>query len=148
MGRSSCYATPCVLDDEERGDSFHFMQGIYRFTPACTVTYFVKNAVSLLKYGRGQLRSLQHYSSYGPDPQQLRLATVMGKLTEIDYVCSDEPAMFCTLSLLVLELVSLAYPRSIIRKCLYRKYNQKPVTVSGSKACRVSWLSAICVSPP
>ena len=46
----------------------------------------------------------------------------MGKLTEIDCMCSTELAMFCTLSLLVLELVSLSYPKSIIRKCLHRKH--------------------------
>ena len=45
-------------------------------------------------------------------------------LTEIDCMCSTELAMFCTLSLLVLELVSLSYPKSIIRKCLHRKHNR------------------------
>ena len=48
----------------------------------------------------------------------------MGKLTEIDCMCSKELAMFCTLSLLVLELVSLPYPKSIIRKCLHRKHSR------------------------
>ena len=122
--RTQCYAKPCVLDDEERGESFHFMQGIYRFLPACNTVYFVKNAVTLLTFGRGQLRTLQHYYSYGPNPHQLRLATIMGKLTEIDCMCSTELAMFCTLSLLVLELVSLSYPKSIIRKCLHRKHSR------------------------
>jgi hypothetical protein len=119
--RADCYPHPCTLDDEERGTAFRFMQGAYTFSPKCNSVYVVKNAAPLLTTSTPQLRSLQHFDSYGHAPSQLRFATVMGKLAEIAAVCSDSRWVIQAVCLLVLELSSLHYPPSLLKKALHRK---------------------------
>jgi hypothetical protein len=122
--RADCYADPCTLDDEERGTAFQFMQGAYTFSPRCNSVYIVKNALPLLTTGRTKLRAMQHYTSYGHAPSQLRFATVMGKLAEVDAVCSDAQWIVQAVCLLCVELSSLHYPPALVTKALYRKYQQ------------------------
>ena len=122
--RKDCYADPCELSDESRGVSFHFMQGFYTFLPKCTSTYVARNAVSLLSTGRRKLRSMQSFYSYGQAPSTLRFATLMGKLAEIEAVCSDPARVASATLLLIVELVHLDYPFRIVCDALYRKYNK------------------------
>ena len=122
--RSDCYAKPCALEDEERGSTFHFMQGHYSFSPRCHSVYIAKNSTPLLATGSQQLRSLQHFDSYGHSPSTLRFATLMGKLAEVDAVCSHDVAVCQAVCLLCLEFASLQYPTALLVKALYRKYQR------------------------
>ena len=148
--RSDCYVRPCSLDDEERGGSFHFMQGYYTFSPYCTVAYVVKNALPLLSTSRRRLRALQHFTSYGQQPSRLRYATVMGKFTEIDAISSDVPQLLRAIFLQCVELALLGFPMSVIRRAMRTKHRRTgstvwcdaiPVATAVMAACR-SYFSA------
>jgi hypothetical protein len=117
-----CYIKPCTLEDEERGSSFHFLQGFFQFdTGGCDVSYVHKNADSLLaKKGRA-LRTLQHFWSYGQSNRSLRLATVCGKLCEIRHFCTDPARTVASVLSLCLEFKFLQYPASLVRSALFRQ---------------------------
>ena len=126
--RSDCYIRPCSLDDEERGRSFHFMQGYYTFFPQCAVEYVVKNALPLLTRHQRLIRSLQHYDSYGQSPSTLRYATVMGKLAEIDAISSSVHLLLRALLLQAVEFSYLGYPCSLLCRALKAKFRQTGCT--------------------
>ena len=48
----------------------------------------------------------------------------MGKLAEIEAVCSDPARVASATLLLIVELVHLDYPFRIVCDALYRKYNK------------------------
>jgi hypothetical protein len=48
----------------------------------------------------------------------------MGKLAEVDAVCSDAQWIVQAVCLLCVELSSLHYPPALVTKALYRKYQQ------------------------
>jgi hypothetical protein len=119
---TDCYIKPCELEDEERGSSFHFLQGFFQFGPqGCDVSYIHKNAPFLLGESAGALRTIQHYWSYGQSNRALRLATWCGKLCEIRHVCSDGVRTIGAVLSLCVELKSLQYPLSVVRDGLYRQ---------------------------
>ena len=122
--RSDCYVRPCSLDDEERGSSFHFMQGYYTFSPQCTVEYVVKNAFPLLSSSHRRIRSLQHFSSYGQMPTRLRYATVMGKFTEIDAISSDDTLLLRAIALQCVEFAFLGFPFTVVRRAMRTRYQR------------------------
>lgn len=120
--KSDCYIKPCELDDEERGSSFHFLQGLFQFgLRGCDSSYVHKNAPFLLGESRSALRTIQHFWSYGQSNRALRLATLCGKFCEIRHFCSDGPRTIAAVLSLCLELKSLHYPLSVIRDALFRQ---------------------------
>jgi hypothetical protein len=120
--KTDCYIKPCELEDEERGSSFHFLQGFFQFgLGGCDVSYVHKNAPFLLGESTGALRTIQHFWSYGQSNRALRLATLCGKFCEISHFCSDSTRTIAAILSLCLELKSLQYPYSVVRDALYRQ---------------------------
>jgi hypothetical protein len=120
--KTDCYIKPCELEDEERGSSFHFLQGYFQFdSGGCDVSYVHKNAPFLLGESHSALRTIQHFWSYGQSNRALRLATLCGKLCEIRHFCSDAARTIAAVLSLCLELRSLQYPLSVIRDALFRQ---------------------------
>jgi hypothetical protein len=120
--KTDCYIKPCELEDEERGSSFHFLQGFFQFSSGgCDASYVHKNAPFLLGETQGELRTIQHYWSYGQSNRALRLATLCGKFCEIRHFCSDATRTIAAVLSLCLELKSLQYPVSVVRDALFRQ---------------------------
>jgi hypothetical protein len=110
---------------KQRGSAFHFMQGMYLFPPHTNIKHIVKNALSLLTTSKRKIRSLQqHFHSYGHDNTALRHSTIMGKLKEIESICSNASNVIGAVILLAVELVSLGYPARTLSKALYLKFLQ------------------------
>lgn len=125
--KTDCYIKPCELEDEERGSSFHFLQGFFQFGPhGCDTSYVHKNAPFLLGESHSALRTIQHYWSYGQSNRALRLATLCGKFCEIRHFCSDDTRTIAAVLSLCLELKSLQYPVSVIRDALFRQSVRVP----------------------
>ena len=127
---SDCYIKPCELEDEERGSSFHFLQGSFAFSSrGCDVSYVHKNAPFLLGDSPHALRTIQHFWSYGQSNRALRLATLCGKFCEIRHFCSDSARTAAAVLSLCVELKSLEYPVSVIRDALFRQISRSADSV-------------------
>jgi len=110
-----------MLEDEERGPAFHFLQGFFRFgSGELSADYIAKNCEYLAKCGKPRFVNLQHFNSYTHSPHEMRFATLMGKLCEIEaFSAPYQSVEFGFLSLLP-DLAYLGYPVSVVRKALCR----------------------------
>ena len=119
--KQHCYIEPCKLEDEDRGPGFNFLQGCFVFSNAgCGISYLHKNSESLLAGKPRKLRTLQHFWSYGQSNRSLRLATVCGKLNEIDHFSSTTLNAFRALLSISVEFHYLGYPLSLLRDFIFR----------------------------
>lgn len=116
-----CYIEPCKLEDEDRGCGFDFLHGCFSFdSTGCHVSYLHKNADSLLAGEPRKFRTLQHFWYYGQPNRSLRLATVCGKLNEIDHFSSTPLNAFRAILSICVEFHHLRYPLSLLRDATYR----------------------------
>jgi hypothetical protein len=122
--KTDCYIKPCVLEDEEEGASFLFLQGHFSFgARGCSSSYVHKNGASLLAGAPRTFRTLQHFWSYGQSNRALRLATVCGKLCEVRCFCSDLYSRLGAILSLCVEFKSLEFPVSVIASALHRQFS-------------------------
>ena len=128
--RKFCCGYPCILEDEEYGPTFSFLQGTFGFSSGVLrCNYVARNLPSMLDTGRPKFYNMQHFRSYTQNHHQMRLASLIGKFCEIDAFSEPYSNVQEGVVSLVPELAYLGYPVSVVRSALLRMFQRSDNSV-------------------